>query len=467
MISLPLRYRRWLIPVLGPKTTSAIPAQVEAAIQEQENRGEVLAKIIQLIIAVVWGILYLLSPRVRNEGMVLIPYAIGIYMLFNGIGLFWATRRRLPNWAIYFSIIFDMALLYIVIWRFHVLLDQPPAFYLKAPTMTFVFVFIALRVLRFDYRFVLVAGGAAVAGWLIMVLYAIFADPAGVRLAMNFVSYATSDAVYPGAELEKIIAMLLVTGIIAMALYRGRTLLIRATTETMAAKRLARFFDSRVAEDIRSDENGIAPGEGRARDASIMNVDIRGFSGLIEHVPPSEAIAMLTSYQHRVVPIIQAHGGVIDKFMGDGIMATFGAVRPSDSYAADALRAMEAIMADAELWRDDPVLGRLTRDGIGLSVSAGPIIFGAVGDSERMELTVIGSTVNVSAKLEKANKVFGSEAVVTRVAFEAAARQGYRPSRAPRFVNADIEGIAAGTTIAIWDHGVAGPGAGGNMPPSS
>ena len=137
-----------------------------------------------------------------------------------------------------------------------------------------------------------------------------------------------ADAVLPGAELEKILAMMLVTGIIGLSLYRGRALLVRATTETMAAKRLSRFFDSSVAEDIRSGESPIALGEGRAREAAILNVDIRGFSRLIENLPPSEAIAMLTAYQRRVVPIVQANGGVIDKFMGDGIMATFGAVRP-------------------------------------------------------------------------------------------------------------------------------------------
>ncbi|MEP9389162.1 adenylate/guanylate cyclase domain-containing protein [Mesorhizobium sp. KR9-304] len=454
MTPLQARYQRWLIPLLGARATKAMPTQVAAAIQEQENRGEVLAKIVQLIIAAVWGALYLLSPQLRTNDFLLIPLAVGTYMVVNGLLLFWATRRRLPNWTIYFSIVFDMALLYFVIWRFHVLLDQPPSFYLKAPTVTFVFVFIALRALRFDPRFVLVAGVAAVAGWIAMVGYAIFGDPAGVHIARNFVEYATGDAVLPGAELEKILAMMLVTGIIGLSLYRGRVLLIRATTETMAARRLSRFFDSSVVEDIRSGENAIAPGEGRAREAAILNVDIRGFSRLIENLPPSDAISMLTAYQRRVVPIIQANGGVIDKFMGDGIMATFGAVRPSDTYAADALRTVDAILADTDLWGDDASLSQLVRDGIGLSVSAGPIIFGAVGDSDRMEVTVIGSTVNVAAKLEKANKIFDSAAVVTRSTFDAAIGQGYVPARMPRFMDVDVEleGLAPGTALAVWSR---------------
>lgn len=446
-----MRYRRWLIPVLGPRTSKVMPSQVEAAIREQENRGEVLAKIVQMVIAAIWGVLYLLSPQVRNEGIVVIPYAIGIYLAVNGIGLYWATRRRLPDWAVYFSILFDVALLYVVIWRFHVLLDQPPSLYLKAPTLTFVFVFIALRALRFDPRFVLAAGAAAVAGWLAMVGYAVFGNP-GVRIARNFVEYATSDAVLPGAELEKILAMMLVTGIIALSLYRGRALLIRATTETVAAKRLSRFFDSSVVEDIRSGERPIMPGEGWTREAAILNVDIRGFSHLVQNLAPSEAIGMLTTYQRRIMPVIQANGGVIDKFLGDGIMATFGAARPSDTYAADALRTMEAIIADLRSWAEDPHLARLVAGGIGLAVAAGPIIFGAVGDSERMEVTVVGATVNLSAKLEKANKAFGSRAIVARPAFDAAIGQGYLPLRQPRFADAQIEGVTPGVPVAIWDR---------------
>jgi adenylate cyclase len=167
-------------------------------------------------------------------------------------------------------------------------------------------------------------------------------------------------------------------------------------------------------------------------------------------MPPSDVIAVLAAYQRRVVPIIQAHGGVIDKFMGDGIMATFGAVRPSESYAADALRAMEAILGDIRNWGEDRNLAPLAHRGIGIAVSAGPIVFGAVGDRDRLEVTVIGAMVNLSAKLEKANKALGSESIATRFAFDTAMVQGYVPLREPEFVEASVEGVAQNTALAIW-----------------
>jgi adenylate cyclase len=153
------------------------------------------------------------------------------------------------------------------------------------------------------------------------------------------------------------------------------------------------------------------------------------------------------------VPIIQAHGGVIDKFMGDGIMATFGAVRPSESYAADALRAMEAILGDLRNWDEIRTLAPLSRRGIGIAISAGPIIFGAVGDRDRLEVTVIGATVNLSAKLEKANKRFGTQSIATRHAYDLAIAQGYLPKQQPEFIDASLEGMDSNTSAAVWRLG--------------
>ena len=452
MTSLPIRYRRLLIPILGPGVTGTLPEQITAAIEEQENRGEILVKLLQLLIVSIWGILYLVSPKAQTSGMALAPYAIGIYLAVNSVGLAWCLRRRIPDWAVYVSIFFDMLLLYAVIWSFHVQYMQPPAFYLKAPTIMYVFVFIALRALRFQPRFVLAAGGAAALGWLLMIGYVLSSDPDHATITRDYVAYLTGNLILIGAEIDKIIAILMVTGVLAMSLSRGRDLLVRATSETAAAKSLSRFFDNSIVEDIRSGGNVIAAGEGLIREAAILNVDIRGFSGLVEDMQPSEAIRILAAYQHRVVPIIQRHGGVIDKFMGDGIMATFGAVHPSDSYAADALRAMDAIIDDIGSWNDDPELGMLTANGIGIAVSAGPIVFGAVGGRDRLEVTVIGATVNLSAKLEKANKSLASQAIATRAAFDLAVEQGHKPLRPPRFVDARVDGIGSETAIAVWNR---------------
>lgn len=131
----------------------------------------------------------------------------------------------------------------------------------------------------------------------------------------------------------------------------------------------------------------------------MLFVDLRGFAARIE---PTEVIRLLAEYQRRVVPLIRAHGGVIDKFLGDGIMATYGAAQASSTYAADALRTADAIVADAAHWNEGGSLSRLPPRSVGAAVAAGMVIFGTVGDPTRLEFTVIGAPVNLAAKLEKA-----------------------------------------------------------------
>ena len=123
-----------------------------------------------------------------------------------------------------FSIIVDMALLFGLIWSFHVQYDQPATFYLKAPTLMYVFIFIALRALRFEAGFVVFAGLSAACGWLMMSYYSI-ASTGMESVTRNYVEYLTSNTILIGAEWDKVISILVVTGILAAVISRGQDLL--------------------------------------------------------------------------------------------------------------------------------------------------------------------------------------------------------------------------------------------------
>jgi adenylate cyclase len=156
-------------------------------------------------------------------------------------------------------------------------------------------------------------------------------------------------------------------------------------------------------------------------------VDIRGFTRLSAIVKPDDLVCLLAEYQSRIVPIIQGDGGTIDKFMGDGIMATFGAAVTCPTYAADALKAVDDIMQSSAAWNAELQHANKPPLKLGAAVATGRIIFGAVGDESRMEYTVIGDAVNLSAKLEKHTKSEGVRALCTKAAFDIATRQGFRP----------------------------------------
>ncbi len=305
---------------------------------------------------------------------------------------------------------------------------QPASFYLKAPTLLYVFIFIALRALRYEARFILLAGGAAALGWLLMVAYVVIAVPGDTMVTRDYVAYLTSNSILLGAEFDKIISMLMVTAILAMAVTRARSLLVQSVTETTAARELSRFFSPEIAQQITDSENEIAAGQGVEREAAILNVDLRGFTVFAGQVEPDELISVLSEYQSRMVSVIQRHGGCVDKFLGDGIMATFGAAVRNDTFAADAFAAVEGVLAEATSWNNERRAAGKPAMEVNAAVATGRVVFGAVGDTNRLEYTVIGPPANLSAKLEKQNKTEHTQALTTAEALNLAETQGYRPA---------------------------------------
>ena len=172
-------------------------------------------------------------------------------------------------------------------------------------------------------------------------------------------------------------------------------------------------------------------GRGEACEGAILIFDIRGFTAFSNHLAPNEVIALLAEYQARLIPIIQNHGGSIDKFLGDGVIATFGVARPSPAYVADAIVALDEALAEIDRLNAARHTDGLHPVAVNAALTIGPVIFGAVGDDTRLEYTVIGEPVNLAAKLDKHNKKSGTRALATQDAFAMALAQGYRP-RAPR-----------------------------------
>jgi adenylate cyclase len=408
---------------------SELPERVREAIQSQGDATERLIGWIQLTVVLIFATLYAISPKTfpAEQAFQPVPWVIGAYALFTLLRLALAHRISLPGWFLILSIVFDMALLFGLIWSFHIQYQQPASFYLKAPTLLYVFIFIALRALRFEARFVIAAGLAAAAGWMVLVLYVITVDPSDTMITRDYVAYMTSNSILLGAEFDKMVSILLVAAILGVALIRGRALLVRSVAEGAAARELSRFFAPEVAQRIRGAEQEVAVGGGELREAAILNLDLRGFTRFANTRSPDEVMGLLAEYQHNMVQVIQDHGGSIDKFLGDGIMATFGVSEPSRSYAADALRALERAVALGAEWTAAKRAAGISCPEVNGAVATGRVMFGAVGDATRLEYTVIGDAVNLSAKLEQHNKALGSRALTDAATLDLASAQGYAP----------------------------------------
>ena len=419
--------QRMMTMLLGPPVEGGLPDRVKRQIEEDQAESEILIGWVQMVGIILFAGLYTAARKTFPDDAMFepVPWALGAYFGFTLLRLGLAYAHKLPAWMIVISIVVDMSVLLITIWSFHIQYMQPPGFSLKGPTMLYIFGLIALRALRFDPRYVAMAGAVAVIGWLAMLANAILVDSEPSAITRDYIHYLSSSDILIGGEMDKILSIILVTGVLVIALTRARKQLIRSVSESQAAEDLSRFFSPEIAEKITHSQDIVKPGEGVLREAAILFVDLRGFTALSQRIGPNQTVDMLSRYQGVVVPTVQAHGGAIDKFMGDGVMATFGAANATDSFAADALAAALEIDAKMTAWNERRAAREQRQLAWGMGLATGTVVFGAVGDETRLEYTVIGDAVNLAAKLEKHCKTRGARLSVTNDALVLAQRQGF------------------------------------------
>jgi len=178
------------------------------------------------------------------------------------------------------------------------------------------------------------------------------------------------------------------------------------------------FKSEAVARAIESDPRSLQL-YGEERQITILFSDMRNFTSFSEGRQPREVFNLLNLYFSAIVPIIEAHGGVVDKYMGDGIMVLFGAPAPMPDHSYRGLCAAREMLARVEelkpLWR---VQGAADFR-IGVGVHTGPAITGTLGSPTRLDYTAIGDTVNTASRIESATKALGVTLLVSEATLDA------------------------------------------------
>ncbi len=384
----------------------ALPPHLVPMLHEHQRASEELIGWVQLGVVLTFATLYAIAPKTAPVGGIQpVPWVLAAWLAFTLARLAAARRGWLA--AAWLSIVVDIGLLYGLIWSFHVQYGQPPAFYLKVPTLLYVFIFIALRALRFEARYVLACGVAAALGWLMMLGYAIGRDPQAIT--RDYVHYLTSNTVLLGGEFDKVITLLTVTAILALAIARARRLLLASVRESGTARELARFLPMAVASRVAASATRLELGQGELRAATMLFIDLEGFTALSERLAPERLIATLNDYFAAVTEPIERHGGTVDQFIGDAVMATFNLPEALPEHAACALRAALEIQALFER----RTFGEGLRLRARIGINSGVVIGGLVGAGERLAYTVYGDAVNLAARLEPLNKDFGTSMLVS------------------------------------------------------
>ena len=138
---------------------------------------------------------------------------------------------------------------------------------------------------------------------------------------------------------------------------------------------------------------------------TALFLDMRDFTGYAERPQASVVVSVLNELFEKAVPIIRSHGGQVDKFIGDGLLAVFGAPKPLDNHAKTAVHAA----TDIAVINED--INSKSRVGIG--VNSGIVVAGSIGGSGRLEFTVIGDVVNVAARVEAVTRSTGDTILLT------------------------------------------------------
>ena len=194
--------------------------------------------------------------------------------------------------------------------------------------------------------------------------------------------------------------------------YRLTTIVRTSLDGEVSRTIFRRFLPEHLVEQARRDPLG-AIGEASVLDATVLFTDLRNFTGLVELMPPSQVLDYLNEVQGLLADIVTKHGGTVDKFMGDGMLAVFGAPRHLADHAQLGIAAAtEIISSVASLNRERRGRGEAAAE-IGLGVHTGSVIAGCVGSGARLEFTVLGDAVNATSRLEGLTREMGVTALVS------------------------------------------------------
>jgi adenylate cyclase len=173
----------------------------------------------------------------------------------------------------------------------------------------------------------------------------------------------------------------------------------------------AKFHSKEMADKVLSGELKLG---GERKAAAVFFSDVRGFTAMSEGLDPEALVKILNRYMSRMVSVILRNGGIVDKYVGDAIMAVWGVPISKDDDCLRAVRACVEMRIALNELNEEFIAEGLPPIKIGMGLNHGPLISGNIGSEERMEFTVIGDTVNTASRIESLTKEFGTDLLISR-----------------------------------------------------
>src|SRR5574341_2089451 len=206
-------------------------------------------------------------------------------------------------------------------------------------------------------------------------------------------------------------------GSLAFVLGYGSTVLEHFVREQREKRRLSRFFSPDVLRAVVRARDELSLGSSR-RLVTVLFSDLRGFTSISEKLQPEQVAEMLREYLGEMTEIVFKHGGTVDKYIGDCVMALYNVPFEDPEHAVKAVRTglefQERTLAAAARW--ETKYGVVIRNGVG--INTGEAVVGTLGSPQRLEYTAVGDTVNLAARLESITKDYGAPIVISEFTYE-------------------------------------------------
>ena len=425
---------------LDPDNKAGIPDVSENTKREPSSRfaEQALARdkreSLDLAVKARWAalsIIAILLPIV-NPTLEVIYYEI-LLLGFAAIG--WAQHRigRVGQSRAELLLMFcDLALMTLVLVAPNPFsaLDWPMAMQYRFNNFMYFFVLLAGAVLAYSWRTVIAMGTWTAGLWMLGAFFAWLTSgrhpelSETVRQAFGhserLVMFFDPNNIHLGIRIQEVVVFLIVAVTLALSVRRSSNLLIGHAALERERANLARYFSPNVVEELSNNDDPLK--QVRNQDVAVLFVDIVGFTQYAAHRKPEQVIETLRAFHGRMETEVFRHHGTLDKYLGDGLMATFGTPSASALDATNALSCARAMAASVAQWNKDRVLKGEPAIQANFGLHYGPVVLGDIG-ANRLEFAVIGNTVNVASRLEVLTRELGvalvaSDAMIVRVRHE-------------------------------------------------
>jgi adenylate cyclase len=400
----------------------------EAALVDSKREGLLLAvRARWAALAVTAVTLPIINP---NWDVIYYILMLGFFALFGWAQLKVGKVGRSPLEV--FLIICDLALMTFLTvvpnpWSD---VNWPIGMQFRFDSFIYFFIFLATATLAYSWRTVLAMGGwtavlwAAAVGWAWLQPASHAALSERVREAigadLRLFEILDPSSIGFGARFQQITVFIIVAAILALAVRRSNALLISHAGIERERANLARYFSPNVVEQLSVNDEPLT--RVHTQDVAVLFADIVGFTTYADGRDPAEVIGTLRQFHERMEREVFRHDGTLDKYLGDGLMATFGTPFAGDSDALNALRCARGMIGSiAELnnerrRRNEPPIQ------VSVGLHYGEVVLGDIG-LNRLEFAVIGTTVNAASRLEALTRDLGcaiiaSDALVQRARTE-------------------------------------------------